>query len=698
MGKTPWVDDPIKSRSEDTLNRTHIAQHAASLINAAHSWETSVVFGLTGSWGSGKSSMISLISEQLNESNTKWITARFTPWATNDVASLTQEFFACLSAALPPKGQAGEKIRQSLRTCATITSPLLNLIPVFGGAAVEGAKVLVSALDQKQPWNEAFQEASKRIKELQTPVLVITDDIDRLQTDELVALLKVVRLLGRFPGVHFLLAYDEETLLSNLSHASIGVEDKQRARLFMEKIVQYQLTVPPLLTNQAFVLLDSGLDSIADDLERPWDAGDSRLAGLLDVFYSQFSTPRSIERFLAQLRHYLSMHELGEINDIDLLLMTFLHLQFPELYATLQTWKAPLTGGSLQMAILGLQDTQEPQWDELLGTLPEGKQRADARRVLEALFPAVGSVSRGAKIGPRVCMPEYFDRYFAHTVPEGDIANATLALALEEASDPKRVAKILMELLTSTYPGRSSLALSKLRNSTTRDNPECDLRHVVSLELVRKLAEIIGGLGDSMRSMFSDQDQAIYWVSDLIRHVSGQHSSQELLSAVRRCPQKRIQMQLLMKAAPDENTASSVVLEAAQMLSNEISADLLEHLGLQDEGSEDSTAFLSFMFVSTFGDSDGLRAEILSRLPDEFEIEDLAARFVSLSYLVGPNTKPRLDAFDQELFAKFAPATSPLYSNSVEKNVDTRDVSWANRRKYARGRATSPESTASHAP
>ncbi|USQ76805.1 P-loop NTPase fold protein [Ornithinimicrobium cryptoxanthini] len=53
---TPWTDAPITARSEDELGRAGYAVHAARLIADSHSWEDSIVFGLTGPWGSGKSS------------------------------------------------------------------------------------------------------------------------------------------------------------------------------------------------------------------------------------------------------------------------------------------------------------------------------------------------------------------------------------------------------------------------------------------------------------------------------------------------------------------------------------------------------------------------------------------------------------------------------------------------------------------
>lgn len=453
-------------------------------------------------------------------------------------------------------------------------------------------------------------------------------------------------------------------------------------------------TFPPLLENQALVLLDAGLTSIAADLDRPWDTGDSRLSGLVDVFVSQFSTPRSIERFLAQLRHYMSMHVAGEIDATDLFLMTFLHLQFPELYVNLQSWKTPLTGGSLPMGLLALRDKQEPPWDDLLVTVAEGRQRADARRVLEDLFPAIkDQASNGMKTGPLVSKPEYFDRYFAHTVPDGDVRNSQLAEALQEGSDPSREAVILGDLLTSTYPGQSALALRKLRASTTSESPDVDLRHLVSLELVRKIAGLMEELEDGVRSMFSQRNQAIYWAAELIRQISNEHTPEEILSAVQASPSLRVQMALLTKAARDKNPT---VCKAAQILSTQVSKDLLQNLALGDQASEDSPSLSSFLFIASFGNVADFKNTILNGLSTEFDVETLAARFVSQSYIVGINSEPRLNEFDQELFGKFAPANSSLYLVPAEQRVDMNDVSWPNRRKFVRGRAKPPVQASSN--
>lgn len=60
-----WWDDPIVDPSEDTLGRKSFAKNAAHLINQNHSPAFSVVYGLEGPWGSGKSSVISMTERYL---------------------------------------------------------------------------------------------------------------------------------------------------------------------------------------------------------------------------------------------------------------------------------------------------------------------------------------------------------------------------------------------------------------------------------------------------------------------------------------------------------------------------------------------------------------------------------------------------------------------------------------------------------
>ncbi|MBM4570413.1 hypothetical protein GS489_08575, partial [Rhodococcus hoagii] len=96
------------------------------------------------------------------------------------------------------------------------------------------------------PFAERFTKISNAIRKTGKNILVIVDDIDRLHSDELLSVMKAVRLLGRFDGVHYLLSYDEQTLLGVLEQTDLAGNSRPRARDYLEKIVQYPFTLPPL--------------------------------------------------------------------------------------------------------------------------------------------------------------------------------------------------------------------------------------------------------------------------------------------------------------------------------------------------------------------------------------------------------------------------------------------------------------------
>lgn len=690
-----WVDEPIQSKDDDSLQRAHLAEHTARLMVGTHSWDASVVFGLTGPWGSGKTSLVELIVEELRQQSSEWRVARFTPWATSDTASLMAEFFAALETALPV--EKGATARQALKACATVAAPWLNLLPIVGVALGENAKALSEAAGRPKPWNQVFDEASTQLKMLNTPVLVIADDVDRLQADELVALLKVVRLLGRFPGVHYLLAYDEQTLLENLKHAGIGVADAHRARLFMEKIVQYPLTVPPLLAHQMRWRLEEGLTTLFEELGRQWHEDDNRVSDALEAFESQLNTPRSIDRLLAQLRHYLPLHKPEEINDVDLIFLTFLHLQFPELYNALPRWRSTLTD-KVQRIPPAPSDMIEPDWGPLLALAPEGDARKDARQVLEELFPVIQAHSAGPRSGPRVCVPEYFNRYFAHTIPQADVADTEIYDALTQASTPGSSGEALITLLTEEpYPGRIDLVLKKLRALSAPQIP-INSEPIITLNLVQVVAGLLVTLDSSSRMLGSTQDRGRYWLADLLKRLPPTTNAKELNTALGACTNWVLRVQIILSALTTESTsikipAQETLLASAQSLGDEIGQIILEHLSQRDDAPIEPDLIVGFDFLRHFGDSVELKKRIKRRLQQgRFTTEDLAARFVNITTFYSiRSSNILLGGFEQEIFDLYVPhEDDPLYSQSKEQELDESDVSWANRRAYARGRVRPP--------
>ena len=91
-------DQPISSHEEDILGRAPFAQSLADAI-LRYKEKDSIVIGLFGAWGSGKTSISNMALERIDsvsENKTddeKPIVIRFNPWNFSDQNQLITQFF-----------------------------------------------------------------------------------------------------------------------------------------------------------------------------------------------------------------------------------------------------------------------------------------------------------------------------------------------------------------------------------------------------------------------------------------------------------------------------------------------------------------------------------------------------------------------------------------------------------------------------
>jgi hypothetical protein len=679
-----WRDDPIVDPDQDRLERVPFASHAAALIAGNHSPESSVVYGLEGPWGSGKSSIIALVTHEL-EIGSDWRVVHFTPWATSGTEGLFAEFFSALSLAVPDTS-GDSRIRDRLLLYADIARPIAAAIPVFGASVAEASRTLEERL--RKPWNVAFAEVSQDLKRLDVSILVVVDDIDRLQSNELLDLLKVVRLLGRFPGVDFLLAYDERTVVETLQDPRRGSVTTARARAFMEKIVQYPLVMPPLLTSKIVRMPDVGLTEIVTP-ERVEATFDKNRFGqlILNTFPSQLTTPRAIRRFLAQVQQQFRMHDIEEMNDVDLILATFLRVQFPDLFTKLQRWKAELTMGSAAWVVTLRGKDEPPKWDDLL-TCVEGADRADARAVLEALFPVVRDHRAGRADARRFAHPDYFDRYLAQAIPEGDIADSVISTALGDAASGSGAA--LRSLLLGPEDEQVSLALTKIRArypDVTEWRGQTDQQGPISVHLLATGAELLDELQDRRASWTSGFEQTTYWLASVIRTPLDQDPNADLTDALARCTQLERRARLIAACASGLDQLKAPTQEAVGREMQAISDELIEPL-LADLRARDASAGLAgspflYWIIEEGGRLDAMREAVRASLvANEFTLADVAARFVGFAYMVGGSgIVPSSASFSGDAFTRLTDV--PARSTDDSEHGAWPDTAWARRREFA---------------
>ncbi len=113
------------------------------------------------------------------------------------------------------------------------------VLPGLGGVAEHVGKALsIVKLDElRKRLEELLRKAGQRI-------VVLIDDIDRLNRKEIQSIFKLVKLSASFEYTSYVLAFDDQIVAAALGEG-YGAGDPAAGRNFLEKIVQAPLHLPP---------------------------------------------------------------------------------------------------------------------------------------------------------------------------------------------------------------------------------------------------------------------------------------------------------------------------------------------------------------------------------------------------------------------------------------------------------------------
>ncbi|GAA5037648.1 KAP family NTPase [Microbacterium fluvii] len=472
-GDNRWTDEPLSDHSADELGRSPFIETVASRIDRATVADASTVFGLVGEWGSGKSSVIARVKLSLAED---WVVADFTPWSSGDAAAMSIEFVSTLATALDVE-PAGEG-RAKFARYAGFAAPLLGVVPLAGAVVADTASKVLSEIASRPPWHQQFEELSRLVKDHGKRVLIVIDDVDRLGADELTNLLRIVRLLGRFQGVHYLMAYDQSTVEGLLAASGVA----GRATSFMEKIVQYPFEVPPIPRANAMRLVQALMaDLVQVTGTRLDEVGLLRQSELIEVLASMITTPRTYGRYRSQLLAFADHVRQAELDLFDYAAVTWLRLEAHEVWRLLPKWRSELNTGSRTTGLLQRDKISTEEWKQRLRDVAGDADPLDLLRVLDLMFPGVSSNSiSNFYAHPRsVSEDTFIGRYLLLALPEDDVSDALIAEALNDINSLRESSSTnsLGQLIDGPEPLASlavSRAMDQRRPVTTASRPLID--------------------------------------------------------------------------------------------------------------------------------------------------------------------------------------------------------------------------------
>ena len=455
QGEKMYLEDvPIRNPDQDRLERSSFARRLAESIL---SWrgEESIVIGVYGAWGSGKTSILNLTEYFLTEAakgmadEERPFILRFNPWNFAEQAQLMSMFFHQLAASLKMR-EGDERLTELAKRVAgygdffepagtLLFGPVGGLIGRLVGKGVEVAGA--GAKRRDEDFATFREEIDKTLRRMSTRLVIIIDDLDRLNATEIKQMFQLVKLNADFPNTIYLLAFDPKVVRKALEESGFS------GQAYLEKIVQVAFQMPPPETELLFRIFFEQLDGVLGQVpETRWD--ERRWVNLFHAGLKEFfSNVRDIKRFINALRLNYGLVA-GEVNPIDFIGVEALRVFVPEAYVAMAQNKEFFVG---TRRLLGRQQPVSQGLDNLLSRVHES-QRETVRAICGQLFPQIG-----VQYGPgtyqewrrqlRICVPDMFERYFLLGIPAGEISEVELETLLELTGHPGQLASALRELI-----------------------------------------------------------------------------------------------------------------------------------------------------------------------------------------------------------------------------------------------------------
>jgi len=511
-------DSPILEQGQDRFSRWSFSERVAQVISK-RSDPSSIVIGLYGIWGDGKTSVLNFIEKSL-ERDENVICIKFNPWRFGTEDELLTGFFFDIAGALDAELiKTGDKLKDFVKKAAP------------GAGAIMGAKGAGDALGSfisGPDINELKRRIERELESAKKRVLILIDDVDRLEKTEIHALFRLVKLTADFKYTSYILAFDKDVVAASLQDRySSAAENSGEA--FLEKIIQVPLHLPAVEKQVLREFCFQGVDEAINI------AGVSLSEQQVQEFVRDFSaafddcltTPRKAKLYGNILMFSLPILQ-GEVNAVDLMLLEGIRIFCPPLYETLRINKRLFTG-SFRDSHYSNNDSEKEHIRNLLdGALSRGKNinKEGFIDLLKSMFPKLqsvyGNMNYGSdwyekwNSGQRICSENYYSRYFTYAIPKGDISDKVIQELSKDSEKWEEPYDLESNPLNEIFNASSAETLiKKLRHKAGKIDADAAL--ALAVAVAQKSDDIPNP--EVLYSWITPFSQAAMLVSDLIQNV-----------------------------------------------------------------------------------------------------------------------------------------------------------------------------------
>lgn len=252
---------------------------------------------------------------------------RFTPWNCSNKEQMLSEYLKLLSNELH-------------FVVPNIANKLIKYSKIISGIDLSKFE---SLLDSNENLSTLKQEIIKTLELTKDKkIIVIIDDLDRIQGDEIFNMLKLIGSIANFPNIINIVAYDKEYICKNLNKYFFNSNDEiNSAKKYLQKIIPFEFPLPKINYNTLYTMFFEKLETIIENED--YNKNNLKLH-YLNTFGRYINNIRDIKEFFGAFDFHYKIFKENKvnININDLLyitaIKTFNYELWQKLYQCCQTY------------------------------------------------------------------------------------------------------------------------------------------------------------------------------------------------------------------------------------------------------------------------------------------------------------------------------------------------------------------------
>ena len=279
-------------------------------------------------------------------------------------------------------------------------------------------------------------------------ILILIDNLDRLDIEELLQILKLVRICSDFPKMIFILSFDKEQVENILSNCN-NIDSE-----FLSKIVQIDINLPEIDSLQIDVFFDSAFKRIINTNNINLDNNfyEKFVPIYQNYLKPQLNNLRNVKRYLNAISFSIPL-VIGEVNYIDFFTIEFIRVFFPAVYSKILNYKEPLL--DFDTFIYGGNETKRKNRSTMFLEFNKiieykyGPNDKYIKGIIGSIFPTYGAfldnpsnpqyfssdIFQDSDRELQISSKKHFDKYFRLQILSREISNTYVQKLIEQLNN-----------------------------------------------------------------------------------------------------------------------------------------------------------------------------------------------------------------------------------------------------------------------